>query len=331
MLKVMVKKTSAALVAALAMAAATACTIDARTMGGAAGSSDSTSDDGTTDVECILHSDCEPGIACINGACTAVGSSGGTDGGTSASCTPTNEVCDGRDNDCDGLVDEGCPGSTAPDAGTPDAGTPDAGAPPPAETCGDGLDNDGDGYIDEGCTPPTPPDADNDSIPDATDNCPRTANVGQTDADRDSIGDACDNCAMIANASQVDADRDGIGDVCEGNVAVVLTVPESETLDASARFCSTFGGGWSCSGFTLDAAFGRAIRLAFANVRSDAHIFNVCVRLCDDPVRGRWLAHAVGSTLVQLADPSVAVEGLIVNESLVSNSIGGANWSIVVP
>ena len=95
-------------------------------------------------------------------------------------------------------------------------------------------------------------DADNDTISDATDNCPAIANTDQNDLDTDGIGDVCDpdidgdgvdndqdvfpliatesvdtdgdtvgdnsdNCPTISNTGQEDTDTDGIGDVCDSD------------------------------------------------------------------------------------------------------------------
>ena len=49
---------------------------------------------------------------------------------------------------------------------------------------------------------PAPPDADGDGVPDASDNCPSTANADQADTDGDGQGDACD----------ADDDNDGVAD-----------------------------------------------------------------------------------------------------------------------
>ena len=68
------------------------------------------------------------------------------------------EVCDGVDNDCDGVIDDGA------------------------------ADTDGDGLLD--CFDF---DDDNDLVPDDADNCPLVENPDQADLDEDGIGDVCDD------------------------------------------------------------------------------------------------------------------------------------------
>ncbi len=83
---------------------------------------------------------------------------GCSSGGTSQTCTPSTEICDGVDNDCNGQIDEGL-GVTACGLGSCQRTVPacDGGVAgqcvpgvPGTETC-NGLDDDCDGTVDEGC------------------------------------------------------------------------------------------------------------------------------------------------------------------------------------
>ena len=139
------------------------------------------------------------------------------------------EVCDGVDNNCDGVVDEGFKDLDLD--GLADCIDPDD----DNDNVPDGLDNcptvpnstqvdtDLDEKGDE-CDP----DDDNDTIPDANDNCPKVANIDQKDIDGNGKGDACendddgdgvdddqDNCPQVANPEQEDLDEDGLGDACD--------------------------------------------------------------------------------------------------------------------
>ncbi len=103
------------------------------------------------------------------------------------------EVCNGKDDNCDGKVDEGF------------------------------KDSDKDGIAD--CIDT---DRDGDNVPNNMDNCPDVPNPDQKDFDNDHVGDACDNCIFISNPSQEDSDGDGIGDACK--IRFSVTNPNSYTL-----------------------------------------------------------------------------------------------------
>ncbi|MCO4760524.1 MAG: thrombospondin type 3 repeat-containing protein [Myxococcales bacterium] len=159
--------------------------------------------------------------------------------------TPTAELCDGTDNDCDGATDEEvtlaecsqksgagiCYGKEVCTGGklTCDATTPGK------EVC-DGKDNDCDSKTDEGFVDTDEddkadcidPDDDNDGVVDGPDNCTLTANKDQLDTDKNGLGDACDDdddgdgvpdaadsCTLVVNPNQSNNDSDEFGDLCD--------------------------------------------------------------------------------------------------------------------
>ena len=160
------------------------------------------------------------------------------------------EVCDGTDNNCNAIVDEGFADTDA-DGWKDCVDDDDDGDESPdeldcmplevsvhplaTESC-NGIDDDCDADTDEGF-----PDMDDDGMADCADddldgdgvdneqdNCSAVSNQGQEDLDLDGVGDACDmdvdgdsipngvdNCPQVKNTVQGDIDEDGIGDACD--------------------------------------------------------------------------------------------------------------------
>ena len=130
-------------------------------------------------TECTIENDagtCTGNLSCKDGAAVCVGQD------------PSEEACNGQDDDCNGELDEGFP------------------------------DTDEDGAAD--CVDE---DDDGDEVPDATDNCPLAVNPEQLDKDGDGQGDACDDDADgdgVLNADDCGPLNPGVHagapDACDG-------------------------------------------------------------------------------------------------------------------
>ena len=172
---------------------------------------------------------------------------------------PSTDICNGINDNCDGLVDEGsgggpceianefgvCPGVEACVEGAMDC----LGVAPVAEIC-DAQDNDCDGAVDEDFG-----DLDEDGIPDCLDE----------DKDGDGVNNSDDNCAEVPNPGQENLDLDFQGDVCD---------PDKDgDLDPDETDCAPLNGAVGhkateiCNG--LDDDCDEAIDEGFADLDED--------------------------------------------------------------
>ena len=180
------------------------------------------------------------------------------------------EACDGLDNDCDALIDEGFSDADSDKlADCIDDDDDNDGLLDESDNCPlvknvDQTDSDGDGNGDacdgdldgDGFSPPKDCDDENpdtkpgaDEVCDGVDNdCDDQIDEGFSDTDNDQIAncldsdddgdgvpDALDNCPLVQNADQADMDDDGLGNVCDSDVDGdgFSPGPDCNDLDAS--------------------------------------------------------------------------------------------------
>ena len=179
--------------------------------------------------------------------------SAGTWGACTGSITPVTEVCgDNLDNDCDGVVDDGCSTCVATEQdettcdgldndcdGLIDEGLRNAcggcGVPSTEDICGDGLDNDCDGSADENC-------ACTDSSQPCYTGPEETAGVGacargRQDCDGEFFGACTGSVLPGLEQCNPDGTPNGVDEDCDGQVDETCGCQDGQT-----RLCGTSAG-----------------------------------------------------------------------------------------
>ncbi|MFH1850594.1 MAG: MopE-related protein [archaeon] len=151
------------------------------------------------------------------------------------------EICNGQDDDGDGLIDEDLTVISGTDEGECRQGVTEcidgdtvvtqAKIGPAIEIC-DGLDNDCDGTADNGY-----PDFDSDGIASCVDNCVDKYNPDQINSDSQGGGDVCDDCP--ADATDTCIDRETITIPVGPGGGTVITGSGGLVVDISAFSLST--------------------------------------------------------------------------------------------
>ncbi len=186
--------------------------------------------DGRIDEGCSSSTDCTRGasIACP----TSCGSSGSqvcaADGHSYGACMPPSESCNGRDDDCDGIIDDGCAVAPVCTAGVSQPCSTSCGSTgnqicaldghswgvciAPTESC-NGRDDDCDGLTDEGCAR-FYRDVDGDGFGRATD----TVTAMSAPAGYVAIDSDCDDARADVNPGRAEVCANGIDDNCSGGI-----------------------------------------------------------------------------------------------------------------